>query len=425
MSAAEPRTAARGARSRFERTEWILLAIALINSTGSGAFAAGSVVFFTRYVGFSPARVGGALSAAALVGMVTTVPTGLVAERFGARRTLIVLHLLRTIGYSAYALVQSFPLFVGLTVLLTVMDRAATPATQAVVAGTMRAEDRVRIMSWRYAMANVGLGLGSALVAVVLAFGSRVGFQALLVFNGATFAAAALLTRKLAEAPRGLRGEAPENKARAFRREEWPDFNYLLLTAATTGLLLCEAVLTVALPVWITTRTRAPAAMVGILYTANTLLTAALQVRISQRVRDNAGAGTALFFAGVLLAVSSGLCALAAAVPAPAAMAMLLLAVAVLSLGEIATGAGSWHLSTELAPKATRERYLAVFSLSLSAERVIGPVLVTGVLLKVGDAGWGLTALIFMSCGLVGRRTGRAQGPSREAGQGSMPLRVS
>jgi predicted MFS family arabinose efflux permease len=208
LSAAEPRTGARGARSRFERAEWILLAIALINSTGSGAFAAGSVVFFTRYVGFSPARVGGALSAAALVGMVMTVPTGLVAERFGARRTLIVLHLLRTIGYSAYALVQSFPLFVGLTVLLTVMDRAATPATQAVVAGTMRAEDRVRIMSWRYAMANVGLGLGSALVAVVLAFGSRVGFQALLVFNGATFAAGGVARLQLSAADRGDYGLA-------------------------------------------------------------------------------------------------------------------------------------------------------------------------------------------------------------------------
>src|SRR5882757_8954826 len=93
LSAAEPRTAARGTGSRFDRTEWILLATALINSTGSGAFAAGSVVFFTHYAGLSPAQVGGTLSAAALVGIVTTVPAGLVAERFGARRTLIVLHL--------------------------------------------------------------------------------------------------------------------------------------------------------------------------------------------------------------------------------------------------------------------------------------------------------------------------------------------
>ena len=414
MSAAEPQTVAPGApdspdaKPRFDRTERILLAIALINSTGSGAFAAGSVVYFTRYGGLSPAQVGGTLSVAALVGVVTTVPAGLVAERYGARRTLIALHLLRTIGYSAYALVRSFPLFVALTVLLTIMDRAATPATQAVVAGTIRAGDRVRIMSWRYAMANVGLGLGSALVAIVLAFGSRVGFQALLVFNGVTFAVAALLTMKLVDASSRRRDGAPRPRARAFRREEWPDLNYLLLSAATTGLLLCEAVLTVALPVWIITRTHAPAAMVGILYTVNTILTAALQVRISQRVRDNTGAGTALLIAGILLAISGGLCALAASVPGTAAVAILLMAVTVLSLGEIATGAGSWHLSTELAPEATRERYLAVFNLSLSVERVIGPVLVTGVLLKVGDIGWGLAALIFLSCGLVGRRTGRA-----------------
>jgi hypothetical protein len=60
-----------------------------------------------------------------------------------------------------------------------------------------------------------------------------------------------------------------------------------------------------------------------------------------------------------------------------------------------------------------------VFNLSLSVERVIGPVLVTGALLKAGDTGWAPAALIFISCGLAGRRTDRT--PTRPEAEAEPP----
>jgi MFS family permease len=395
------------AARRFSPAERSLLLVSLVNNAGSGAFLTGSVVYFTRNVGLPATGVAAAISVAGLAGLVMTVPAGLVAERVGAQRTLVILHILRTLGYSAFVLAGSLWQFAALTIVLTTLDQAANPAAQALVATVVPAGHRVRVMSWQYAAANVGIGIGAAMTTVVLGLHSAAGFRLIVLFNGLSFACSALLVALIrAPAHSTVDGEPlPAAGAdRSVLRGSWPASPYLLLTLAATAILLYESVLNVAIPVWVSQRTAAPVAVVGVLAIVNTVLAALLQVRVSRVVRSVSAAGTAILRSSLVLAVGCGLFALASRWGAVVATALLVGAVVAISFGEMLGGSGNWYLSVELAPAQRRERYLAVFGLSTSIQRVIGPIFVAAVLLGLGATGWLVTAAIFLAGGLLAYR---------------------
>ena len=54
----------------------VLALATLVNTMGNGLFLTGSVLFFTRVIGLSPAQVGLGLSAAGICGMVAGIPLG-------------------------------------------------------------------------------------------------------------------------------------------------------------------------------------------------------------------------------------------------------------------------------------------------------------------------------------------------------------
>ena len=120
---------------RFSGPERILLLTSLVNTIGTGTFVAASVIYFTRYVGWAPGAGGGGLSTAALIAIGTTIPAGLAAERMGNRTALVGLHLLRAVGYAAYAAVGSFATFLVLTVVLTVTVSTTVVSTAAPIWG--------------------------------------------------------------------------------------------------------------------------------------------------------------------------------------------------------------------------------------------------------------------------------------------------
>src|SRR5262249_7771343 len=136
---------------------------------------------------------------------------------------------------------------------------------------------------------------------------------------------------------------------------------------------LNDSVLNVGLPLWIGFHTQAPRALVGVLFATNTVLVVLFQVRMA-RVADSAtGAATALRHAGVALAACSLVFALAGEVSREPAIAVLVAGILLLTLGEMLLSSGAWQLSLLLAPAAQRARYLAVFSLGQSGQRMVGP----------------------------------------------------
>lgn len=92
-------------------------------------------------------------------------------------------------------------------------------------------------------------------------------------------------------------------------------------------------------------------------------------------------------------------------------MAFAVLAVVLLTVGENLHAVAAWNLSYEMAPAPARARYLATFSLGVTGQQILGPVLMTAVMLPLGSIGWALLAVVFALAALVVRATG---GPRAE-----------
>jgi len=117
----------------------------LANSVGDGAFVVTSALFFTRVVGLSTAEVGLGLTIAWLVGFLTGVPLGNLADRRGARGTAVLLALMAAAGVGAFLFVRSFAGFLIAAIVYACSQTGLTAARQALLAGLVQPAERTRI----------------------------------------------------------------------------------------------------------------------------------------------------------------------------------------------------------------------------------------------------------------------------------------
>jgi hypothetical protein len=82
-------------------------------------------------------------------------------------------------------------------------------------------------------------------------------------------------------------------------------------------------------------------------------------------------------------------------------------AVLALTAGENLHSIAAWNLSFQLAPPDRSAEYLSAFHLSSGLKSIVGPALVTGVVLTGGLGGWALLAGLFAIGAWTAVRTGR------------------
>jgi MFS family permease len=356
--------------------------VSLFDSTGTGLYVAAAAVYFVRVIGLSTAQVGLGLGVAAVAGFVTTVPIGLAADRYGPHRTLIALQIWLAATFTALAFVHGFVLFVVVCSLVSMADRSISPTIQAIVANLGGGDHQVSTMATLRSVRNVGYSLGALLAGVLVSTGTW-GLRGVLLGNAASYVlAAALLTRlRISDRP-GTRRTAP---LAALRRTF--DRRFLMVTGLNGVLALHMTLLTVALPLWVLGHTKAPVVLVPILFVVNTALAVALQVRFA-RGDANVQRGVQTFRrAAVALVLCCATLAAAAMADRWAAAALLVVATVMLTAGELWQAVSGWDLPMRYAPEGRRGEYLAVFSLGVTAQGILGPVLVAA-LLGLGTIGW-------------------------------------
>jgi MFS family permease len=363
--------------------------MALVDATGTGLFIAGSAVYFVQVVHLTPGQVGLGLALAGLVGVVTTVPLGMLGDRIGARRLLVALSTLRVAGFIGYVFVSTPVQFMLLAAVLGSADSAVPPLNQAVVGLAVDAARRVRVMGVQRAVRNVGFTLGAGLAAVALAVGTRRVYDAVFLVDAASFVVVAVVVARLPLRDAGIRSRCrsgrragPRNGARRYDR----------LTLCTTVLNGAVSVhmtlLGVGIPLWLIRHTDAPAALVGVLIAINTVMAVLLQVRFTRSTDTLQGGARALRRAGLSLAICCLLLGVAGAVSRGQAVVLLMAAVIALTLGELWQAAGGWSLSFALAPEGRQGEILALFGTGTSLQQVIAPPLLTVVVFRAGLAGW-------------------------------------
>ncbi|MFK0050137.1 MFS transporter [Streptomyces sp. NPDC090741] len=398
---------------------------AAVDAIAVGMFLAAATLYFVGLVGIPAVAVGGALTAANVLGLLAPAPFGALAGRLGALPVYVGLTLARAAGFTAYAFVDGYAGYFAVTCLITVATRAAMPLLQVVVGELESPAQRTRTMASLRAVSNVGMTVGFLLAAVVQAAHSRAAFTALFAFNGAAFVAVALLIRtagaRPAAQPSGgssagssavtepdierapgpvLPGPEPGPDPRAGTTaagSPYRDRRFLTATLANSVLLLNDSILFILVPLWMTERAGLPEGASSVVLAVNTVLTVVLQVYVARFAQGASKALRLLRWACAPLVLSCVLFAAADGGGLVVALVAVLLAVVALTVGENLHAVAAWELSYEMAPARSRPQYLSVFSMGMSAQLIVGPFLMTAYVLPAGPVGWLVVAGLFLA----------------------------
>jgi hypothetical protein len=347
-------------------------------------------------LGLSAGRVGVGLSVGGVVGLLGSVPVGIVADRLRTGSVYIGLQVLRGLAFTGFCLVHGFGPFVAVCACTGLTEAALPPVGQAVVGATVPAEDRVDTLAKVRALRNLGFGLGALVATAAIGSGANRALLALVATNAASyFVVAGLLARA------GVAAVAvPVDGARAVSWRFTPDRRYLLATGLSGVLAVHSTLLVVALPLWFAGHTPVPRALIGVLVAVNTAMAVLLQARFAAPCRTVPGAARGAVLAGAALAGFAGLCLLAHVAGPALAVLVALAAVVLLTCGELWQSASGWTLSYELADPNRRTAHLAVFQLGGSVQAALAPLLITNLLLP-SPLGWPVFAVLVLTAGLL------------------------
>ncbi|MDP9847472.1 MFS transporter [Streptosporangium lutulentum] len=369
----------------------------LANSVGDGAYYVCSALYFVRMVGLSPTRIGFGLTLGWAVGAVAGVPLGHLADRRGPRGTAVLLAVATGTAVGSFLFVRSFVPFVVVACLYASCQCGLAAVRQALLAELVDRARRTEIRSYLQATVNAGLAIGAALGGAALSADTEEAYLAVLAMDAVSFLLSALVLLRLPAVPPSP-ATAPGEPAPAVLR----DRPYALVSLLNMITLLNMPLLSLVIPLWIVQRTEAPAWTVSALMVLNTLGVVFFQVRVARRVTDLTTASRSVRRAGMVMLVACAAFALSAAgSSAWVAGAVLLVAACLQVFGEMLQGSGAWEIGFDLAPPGRQGQYQGFFGTGAAIARMLGPLLLTTLIVTWGAPGWLLLGGLFLGAGLA------------------------
>ncbi|MFF2009521.1 MFS transporter [Streptomyces sp. NPDC058195] len=368
----------------------------LIEWTGTGLFLAVSTIYFVKVAHLSTSSVGTGLTIGGALAIAAAVPIARLAGRFGPKPVLIGVMLLRALATIGYLRVNGWWSFLLVVAVIAVTEQSSPPLVQSYVGARAPESLRAKVMAVQRTVVNLGISLGGLIAGAALGTGSPEAFRPLLIGGALAYVAVAAVYAT------ARREDAATTVESARVSDLLKDRRLLGFTAYNALVSLWMPVLNVAFPLWLVLETDVPERYVGILYAVNTVLCIALQYPLNRCYSTMRRAW--LSYAAASLLLGGGALAFAAAPGFATREALLVLggAVVLLTFAELLQVGASWTLSFELAPDGARSAYLVLFNTSRTvANRVAGPVLMTGVVLALGTAGWIALACVLLLGSLV------------------------
>ncbi|MDQ1307066.1 MAG: putative arabinose efflux permease, family [Actinomycetota bacterium] len=375
------------------------LAVGLvILSLGTGLSSSMLSLYLLRHAGVSATALGVAWSVAAMLGIASGPVMGHLADRLDGYLLYAVLVWIMCVATASLTIAPAFVALMLISVLMACGRGSA--AVLAALIGRAVSEDR-RVFyravakSWANAATVIGLGLG----ALVLALGSKAAFQIGFLAEAATLFVAGLLVRS-ASVGAPARQSSPSSNlqvgASLSRFAVLKDRGFVALTLTNSVLMLYVSLLTLALPLWISSRMQAPLWLTSVAMVINTVGVLLLQIPASRKVTDVRSAAIMGRRGGLLFALSVAMFPiallndhLAAQIACVGVLALFLVA------GEVLYSAASWELVYGLAPDSALGQYQGVFSAGLDVSLMVAPILFTGLVAAQSMTGWAVVALAF------------------------------
>ncbi|MFJ9696804.1 MDR family MFS transporter [Kitasatospora sp. NPDC101183] len=369
------------------REFWWLFVSTLVNKLGGFV-----VTFLSMYLtvnrGYSFSYAGLVASLFGLGAAIAALGAGVLADRIGRRPTLLVAQL----GTAAATVVLGFvdgPVAIAVVAFLVGMFNNATrPATSAIIADLVPAEDRVRAYSLNYWAINIGFGVSAAVAGVIASH----GYLTLFLLDAlATLICALVIFIRIPE----TRPERPAASAKAAEEPAvglgrvFRDGPFMTVVGLNLLLALIFQQGSTTLPIGMGDA-GISSTQFGMVIGLNGLLIVVLQIPLTRWMEGRSR--TAMLIASCLLTGwGFGLAALAGS-----SAWLFALSVAVWTVGEVLNAPTMMGLVAELAPTHARGRYQGVYSLSWSLASFLGPG-VGGLVLQYAGPG-----ALWSSCGVVG-----------------------
>jgi MFS family permease len=397
------------------RTRAILRRVYLAQAVGAtidGVALSTAVIYFSSWVGISAGLIGVVLGVAAIAALLLVVPIGILSDLVGLRRAAIALSMLAGVALATYALARDVWVYaIGATVFM-VTQAGIGAVRQAIVASNVAPSLRVRGRAVLHSLLNAGIGAGTLIGTLVALAGGGLPFVIAFAAGSVAALGCAVLFVGLPVDARRARPLEPVESA-GVRREPrlvaLRDRRFVGISGLAAILQLTMPILSILLPLWILHEVHAPAWVAPAAIGLNTVLVLAVQTTWASRIRSDGDAARFTALAAAGLAVGCALYGAAALAPSGIATAFVIGGTLALTAGEIAGGAGTWQLAFSRIPSAAPGQYQAVFGLSGSVARVVGPLLALPLMLVAGVAGWIVLGLVMAAAAIaltvIGRRT--------------------
>ncbi|WP_447006264.1 MFS transporter [Saccharothrix isguenensis] len=363
---------------------------ALIDAIATGVYLAVATLYFVQLVDIPATSVGVAIAVANILALLVPMPVARLTRRLGVTRVYIFLLFMRGAGMAAYALADGYWRYLVVTCVFTMASRAALPLLQVLIGMLEGESDRTRTMASLRTVNNIGLSLGFLVAGAVQLSQARVGYLVLFIACGAAFAVVAVVTASATRGVTGKESAAPVPGRRA--RSVYRDGRFIAVAVANAVLMLHDSMLFILIPLWVVQRSGFSPTVSSVLLVLNTVITVAIQVHLSKYAKGVRGSMrllrwsvAALVAAGVFLGFSDD-------GPDWQLLALLTCAVILLTLGENLHSVAGWELSFLLSAPDKRAQYLSLFSLGYTGQQIVGPVLMTAVVLP-----WGMPGVLLMT----------------------------
>jgi MFS family permease len=381
----------------------------LVTMFGFGLVMTATPLYATRVVGLSTRQVGLGMTIAGLIGLLAAVPVGDLADRRGPREVVRAAILVQALTAAAYVFVHGFAEFVVVTTVSMLSMNAGMSADGALLR-RLGGEEASAFRASTQAITNVGISVGAVGCGAAIQISTPASYRALFVVNAVTLVASWAILKRLPHfEPLPKPDEGPRWAALADR----PFAVYTVLA----GFMFMEYLVTVLLlPLWVVDHTHAPRWSVSLFLLINTVLVVLFQVRVGSRVKTVRQGGRALRRAGAIFLFSCSAMGLAAGLPGWAALLLLAGAAALHTYGELWHSSAMFALDFGLPPEHAQGQYQGLIGIGTGAGQAAAPVLLIGVCLSFGLAGWAGLGVCFALVGLTapavaawGERTRPAQ----------------
>jgi MFS family permease len=356
-------TAFFGSVRGLPRTYWFLWAGTLANRVGSLVMPM-MAIYLTKHRGLTVADAGAVVSLYGAGSFFAMQLGGWLADRIGRRTTMLVSLCLSACSMLSLGFAPTTPLLMGAGFSLGLTGDIYRPASQAVLADVVPAEDRVRAFGLLYWAINLGFSI-AAVVGGQLAEWSFTGL--FIVDAATTLAFAGLIYKTIPEtkpqAAPGAAGTAAQgNLLTPFLDKTFGPYLFVHLFVT-----LVFFQFQVALPADMQSKGMSPSD-VGFAMAVNGVLIVALQPIVIRRI---AGSSRARVLALAAVCIGLGFGANAWALN----MVQFMFTVSIWTLGEILMAPVNASIVADLSPTQMRGRYQGAFGLVWSVGVALGPLL--------------------------------------------------